>query len=1101
LVDSLRKMLLMWVDNLRKMSLRNHYYNLPQMLPYIAWPDLASQVLEIGDKLYPVSPMRIVVLLEKTPSDQGYDALVVTREEYYRAVAEQSENIRKKYEREIDSYLGKYLKYARIRIALGGLRAFTALSEIVALLVMCAAAILLLALYVPNSSLHLRDYYFRHLGDFYFRDISLHVNLVSKRDSFIIIVAAYGAVLVAWLFGKLILQQIYRTYKSLQPSAQVLDQPLTNEFRNILIGLMRKSQQLRYEPMLRSDRAPTLVEVESVRVFPSATFDEVADFLRQHVTSAVGIAGSRGAGKSTLLRWLFNTLAPEWITVYLATPAIYNALDFARMIFGSTVNTILTSYQSGAIPVQSRRWHAIVRAFRRRPRPTEEELADVSYEILNVIGRSRTDQWSTAGGFSSKGVSLTRQKQTTVTEREPTHPELIAAFMRYLETYRRLGGRKIVIVIDELDKLASAEDAIGAVNSLKDLFHLPNTHFVVSVSEDAMARFAMRGIPLRDVFDSAFDDIVKVQPPSPEDAWKLLAYRTGGFPISAALFCYAWSGGLPRDLIRTARACVDIRRRSGQPVAVAELTPTVVRNDLKDALDAALTNVLQEDGTQGVESMLALRRKLEDESVPLVDVLKSADLRVDLEARGGDENRLLLLQRLALYVDLGSSVIEYFTSSFDEEVKANFDEVQGIVRKFARAKLALSSYPSEAEWLLSEALKGATGKSGNRLAHAGNAELGTRVNPTVLAVPYIRRDMEEVICAHLRREQPVLLVGSSMVGKTRMAAQIIQREFGNRPVAIPDTKAALADLDARDITLRDTVIWLDDIDRLIGSGGISDRALRRLADAGNIIVATIRAKAYDQFRPSDQLRPPEWDVLNVFEKITISRELTGSEQQRLADAVHDQSIRERIRSAGLGEYVGGCWQIAEALQLGQAGTDPIGYAVVQGAADWRRCGMIRPVPAQVLPLLAGPHLDQRCQARLADPDAYSQGLTWATRNINPNVSLLQPAGTGYSVFDYALDLIIQQATLIPASNWDTIIAQADPTELVELGYTAEITHHRTSTAIEAFRKAASSGHADAAPIAAANLEVLLAERGGVEDAKADRYTPNLTPKEPHAPEN
>ena len=218
-------------------------------------------------------------------------------------------------------------------------------------------------------------------------------------------------------------------------------------------------------------------------------------------------------------------------------------------------------------------------------------------------------------------------------------------------------------------------------------------------------RFAMRGIPFRDVFDSAFDNIVRVEPPSPEDAWKMLAYRTGGFPISVALFCYAWSGGLPRDLIRAARACVHTRRRLGKPVTVAELTPTVVRHDLKDVLDAALTSILEEDSTQGVESMLELRRKLKDESIPLEDVLKSADLRGELRVRGGDQDRMILLQRLALYVDLSHSIVDYFASSFDEKVAANFGKVIGIIRTLARAKLALSMYPSEAELLLSETLK------------------------------------------------------------------------------------------------------------------------------------------------------------------------------------------------------------------------------------------------------------------------------------------------------------------------------------------------------------------------------------------------------------
>jgi hypothetical protein len=86
-----------------------------------------------------------------------------------------------------------------------------------------------------------------------------------------------------------------------------------------------------------------------------------------------------------------------------------------------------------------------------------------------------------------------------------------------------------------------------------------------------------------------------------------------------------------------------------------------------------------------------------------------------------------------------------------------------------------------------------------------------------------------------------------------------------------------------------------------------------------------------------------------------------------------------MTAAGVGEYVGGAGQIAEALKLGAAGTDPIGYALLLGAADWRRCGMTRPVPASLLVQLAEPHLDQRGQARLADHDACQAGLDWATR--------------------------------------------------------------------------------------------------------------------------
>ena len=91
---------------------------------------------------------------------------------------------------------------------------------------------------------------------------------------------------------------------------------------------------------------------------------------------------------------------------------------------------------------------------------------------------------------------------------------------------------------------------------------------------------------------------------------------------------------------------------------------------------------------------------------------------------------------------------------------------------------------------------------------------------------------------------------------------------------------------------------------------------------------------------------------------------------------------------GLGEYVGAAKQVAEKLRLGAAGTSPLGYALVLAAADWRRSGMTRPIPTAMLTDLAKPHLDRRGQAQLADPDTFNAGLAWATRDINPNVSLL-----------------------------------------------------------------------------------------------------------------
>jgi len=186
------------------------------------------------------------------------------------------------------------------------------------------------------------------------------------------------------------------------------------------------------------------------------------------------------------------------------------------------------------------------------------------------------------------------------------------------------GGRPVAIVIDELDKLREADEPIAAVNGLKDLFHIPNTHFVVSVSEDALRRFAMRGVPFRDVFDSAFDTIVKLDVPTPYEAHEMLARRSGelqGFPMPVVLFCYAWSGGVPRDIIRAARACVNIRNRKGGPMGVAGLAPQIIRRDVADIVDDAANGGIEIGRTADIGGLISLQHQLRDESSSLQAVL------------------------------------------------------------------------------------------------------------------------------------------------------------------------------------------------------------------------------------------------------------------------------------------------------------------------------------------------------------------------------------------------------------------------------------------------------------------------------------------------
>jgi tetratricopeptide (TPR) repeat protein len=381
------------------------------------------------------------------------------------------------------------------------------------------------------------------------------------------------------------------------------------------------------------------------------------------------------------------------------------------------------------------------------------------------------------------------------------------------------------------------------------------------------------------------------------------------------------------------------------------------------------------------------------------------------------------------------------------------------------------------------ALQETTGGIGDQLPTVGVADLGSRIHRAAEDLPYVRRDAEEQIREFLRSGEPVLLIGPSMVGKTRTAVTIVESVFAGWPVVIPDAKDSLARLNMADIQIRNSIVWLDDIHRLIGADGITDGQLKRYAANGNRIVATILAGEYDRYTPDDKARLPEWDVLCFFKWVNIGRELSPDEDRRLREVVHDQELLDRIRETGIGEYVGAAPLVGQKLRNGPS-ANPVGYAIVRGATDWRRAGIGRPVPGLLLPALAAPHLRGRDLPALSRENDYATALGWATKAIGNNeVSLLRPLdSTTYEVYDYAFDLISSEASPIPDAVWDICIDSATPPEQFDVGYSARMTFERFDIAKRAWRSAIESGHPSAAPRSALHLGLLLSKEGGNQGA-------------------
>ena len=78
--------------------------------------------------------------------------------------------------------------------------------------------------------------------------------------------------------------------------------------------------------------APALVELDSPDTVNAGSVTAIEEFVLNHETSTIGIAGQRGAGKTTVLRQNCGPGATGRIGVYIQAPVYYDAADFVRLI-------------------------------------------------------------------------------------------------------------------------------------------------------------------------------------------------------------------------------------------------------------------------------------------------------------------------------------------------------------------------------------------------------------------------------------------------------------------------------------------------------------------------------------------------------------------------------------------------------------------------------------------------------------------------------------------------------------------------------------------------------------------------------------------------
>lgn len=366
---------------------------------------------------------------------------------------------------------------------------------------------------------------------------------------------------------------------------------------------------------------------------------------------------------------------------------------------------------------------------------------------------------------------------------------------------------------------------------------------------------------------------------------------------------------------------------------------------------------------------------------------------------------------------------------------------------------------------------------------------------TLAVPPFIRRDKMGDLEAALRGHPFVVVVGESTAGKSRLALHAVQSCLPDYWFVQPDPDDRSSLRAARMAAVRRgrCVIWLDDLERYLGAGGLTAHGLRQMIHEGRdvVVVATIRAQESARYSGLSDEGDTAGDrrvgrsVLELAHEIRLDRRWSDTEIGR-ARACTDRRIADALahsRRYGVAEYLAAGPQLLAAAQNAWApeGRHTRGGALVAAAVDARRAGWHRPLPIGLLRELHEHQLTARGGALLR-PEPWDDALAWATTPLYATSSLLSPDERHkdcYQVFDYlpdAIDAAAESGSVLEAT-WTTLITEADGPTCLDIGWKA-YRRRQWEIADDAFRKALDGG----VVLGAAGLAMRLGETGQLQQA-------------------
>lgn len=134
---------------------------------------------------------------------------------------------------------------------------------------------------------------------------------------------------------------------------------------------------------------------------------------------------------------------------------------------------------------------------------------------------------SQAGASAGQGLlSITSSQQRELIERPTTISSLVHDFRRLgRHTAEVVRPGRVVIAIDELDKMSDPDKVRALLRDIKGIFEIEGVQFLVSVSHEAARALRLSGNADRNEFNSSFYTAVELPPLKPAECTALLTVR------------------------------------------------------------------------------------------------------------------------------------------------------------------------------------------------------------------------------------------------------------------------------------------------------------------------------------------------------------------------------------------------------------------------------------------------------------------------------------------------------------------------------------------------------------------------------------------------